>query len=249
MPESEDFPPSGLHLPADDPAAPAVDALRAMASQGSVQASAELTAFLDDPTVLGSGTTPSSRRDLVTVVRLPIRRAGRVAVAVGAALALAAIGGVAVAATGGTPDREPAQVQQDDPSDTSTTTESPETETSTTATDDQGEDQAEDQDGDDQGEDTDDADAEDAETATHTANPVASANHHDGKGKDDEHADVNGGGVVDHHSEHATAPHQSGDDDEQGEDEGDGQGEDHGSGHGDHQGDDEGDDGGSHGDD
>ena len=244
MPESEEFPPTGLHLPADDPAAPAVDALRAMASTGSVTASPELAAFLDDPTVLGSGTTPSSRRDLVKVVRLPIRRAGRVAVAVGAALALAAIGGVAVAATGGTPDREPAQVQQDDPSETTTTT-SPETETSTTSADD---DQGEDQDGDDQGEDTQDEDSDEAQTATHTANPVASANHHDGKGKDDEHADVNGGGVVDHHSEHSTGAHQSGDDDEQGEDQ-DEQGEDHGSGHGDEQGDDEGDHGGSHDDD
>ncbi|GAA2159046.1 hypothetical protein [Pedococcus bigeumensis] len=203
MPEPEDSTPSGLRLPADDPAAPAVEALRAMASHGPVEASPELAAFLDDPAVAGSGATPSSRRDLVTVVRLPIRRAGRVAVAVGAALALAAIGGVAVAATGGSPDRAPAQVQQDDSSDTTTTTTEPtetETETATTAPDDS---ESADQDGDDQGEDAQDGDTGETQAATHTANPTAAANHHDGKGSDDEHADVHGGGTVDHRAEHS----------------------------------------------
>lgn len=246
MPEPEDLAPHGLHLPDGDPAAPAVEALRAMAAQGPVAASAELAAFLDAPTGQGLGTTSPSttsphRSDLVTVVRLPLRRAGRVAVAVGAALALAAIGGVAVAATGGTPDREPAQVQQDDPSDTTTTTTSTETETSTTATDDdQGDDQGDEQ-GQDQGDDQ--GDAGPTTTATHTANPVASANHHDGKGSDDEHADVNGGGVVDHHKEHSTAAHPTGGDD-QSDDQSDDQGEDQG---GDDQGGDHGDGGSSHG--
>jgi hypothetical protein len=216
MPEPEDLVPRGLHLPADDPAAAAVEALRALASQGPVQASVELAAFLEDPAAQGSGATPHQRSSLVTVVRLPLRRAGRVAVAVGAALTLAAIGGVAVAATGGTPDREPAQVQQDDPSDTTTTTESTETETESTETE------------------TATAQPEESEAAgedgaTHTANPVASANHHDGVGSDDEHADVNGGGEVDHRAEHSPTAHPtSGDDadendDEQGEDQ---QGED-----------------------
>lgn len=216
MPEPDDFTPSGLHLPASDPAASTVEALRAMASHGPVEASAELAAFFEDPAGQGQGTTPHSRSDLVTVVRLPIRRAGRVAVAVGAALALAALGGAAVAATGGGQDREPAQVQQDDPSDTTTTTESTETETESTETE------------------TATAEPEESEAAgedgaTHTANPVASANHHDGVGSDDEHADVNGGGEVDHRAEHSPTAHPtSGDDadendDEQGEDQ---QGED-----------------------
>src|SRR6476620_4835421 len=134
MPEPEDPTPRGLHLPADDPAAAAVESLRAMASAGPVAASAELVAFLEDPAVQGSGTIPHQRSSLVTVVRLPIRRAGRVAVAVGAALALAAIGGGALAATGVTPYRAPSQVQQDDPSDFSfTDTETTETETETEA--------------------------------------------------------------------------------------------------------------------
>ena len=231
MPEPEDTTPSGLQLPAGDPAAPAVEALRALAAHGPVAASAELAAFFDDPAGQGSGTIPHHRSDLVTVVRLPLRRAGRVAVAVGAALALAALGGVAVAATGGAPDREPAQVQQDDPSDTTTTT-STDTETSSTATDD---DQGEDQDGDAQGEDQDGDEAADA--ATHTANPVASANHHDGVGSDDEHADVNGGGEIDHRAEHSPTAHPTkgdhADDDDQGEDDDDQgddqQGEDSGS--------------------
>src|SRR5690348_8100463 len=121
MPEPEDITHPGLALPASDPAASAVEALRAMASHGPVAVSPELAAFFDDPAGQGPGATPHSRSDLVTVVRLPIRRAGRVAVAVGAALALATIGGVAVAATGGSQDRQPAQVQQDEPSDTTTT--------------------------------------------------------------------------------------------------------------------------------
>ena len=201
MPEPEDLTPRGLHLPDSDPAAPAVEALRAMASDGPVQASAELAAFLDEPVFHGSGSTPYDRSDLVTVVRLPLRRAGRVAVAVGAALALAAIGGVAVAATGGAPDRGPAQVQQDDPSDTTTST-STETETESTETETA---TAEPEDS-----ETTEADADedaDEDAATHTANPTASANHHDGKGSDDEHADVNGGGEIDHRAEHSPTAH------------------------------------------
>ena len=231
MPEPEDLTPRGLHVPASDPAAPAVEALRVLASQGPVAASAELAAFLDEPAGQGLGTTSPQRSDLVTVVRLPIRRAGRVAVAVGAALALAAIGGVAVAATGGAPDREPAQVQQDDPSDTTTSTstetetEAPETEAPETEAP--------------ETEDTSD-ESTDEDAATHTANPTASANHHDGQGSDDEHADVNGGGEIDHRAEHSPTAHPTGGDDadEQGDDEGDDQGDD--------QGEDQGDEGSSH---
>jgi hypothetical protein len=206
MPEPEDSTPSGLHLPASDPAAAAVEALRAMASDGPVEASAELMAFFDDPAVAGQGATPHPRSDLVTVVRLPIRRAGRVAVAVGAALALAAIGGVAVAATGGAPDRGPAQVQQDDTSDTTTTSSSTETESTETES-------TEPESTEPESTETETATAgpEDSQDAgTHTANPTASANHHDGKGSDDEHADVNGGGVVDHRAEHSPTAHPTG---------------------------------------
>lgn len=227
MPEPEATAPSGLQLPAGDPAAPAVEALRAMAAHGPVAASPELAAFFDDPTGQGSGTIPHPRSDLVTVVRLPLRRAGRVAVAVGAALALAALGGVAVAATGGASDREPAQVQLDDPSDTTTSTETTSTETETAEPEESETTEAE----------SDDAEevADDAEDATHTANPVASANHHDGVGSDDEHADVNGGGEIDHRAEHSPTAHptkgdhadddadEDEDDDDQGEDQ---QGED-----------------------
>ena len=226
MPEPEDPTTSGLHLPASDPATPAVEALRALAARGPVEPSAALAAFFDDPAGQGLGTTPHPRSDRVTVVRLPFRRAGRVAVAVGAALALAALGGVAVAATGGGDDREPAQVQQDDPSDTTTTTEASETETSTAAPEDT---EGDDQDGDAQGEDAEDS-SDDAGTATHTPNATAFANHHDGVGSDDEHADVNGGGEVDHRAEHSPSAHPSkgGDDADQGgddqADEGDGDG-------------------------
>ena len=210
MPEPEDPAPSGLHLPASDPAASAVDSLRAMAAQQPVAASSELAAFLENPAGEGLGTSTPSRSDLVTVVRLPIRRVGRAAVAVGAAVALAALGGVAVAvaSTGGGQDREPAQVQQDDPSDTTTTTEATDTETTTA-------------------EDTDDtesateSDADETSSATHTANATASANHHDGVGADDEHADVNGGGEVDHRAEHSPTAHPTGagdDADDQGDD-------------------------------
>lgn len=209
MPEPEDTT-QGLHLPASDPAAAAVEALRALASQGPVEASAELAAFFDDPALQGPGATPHSRSDLVTVVRLPLRRAGRVAVAVGAALALAALGGVAVAATGGPQDRGPAQVQEDDPSETTTTSattepESTETESTETATA--------------EPEESDSAD-ESTSSGTHTANPTASANHHDGKGSDDQHADVNGGCEVDHRAEHSPTAHPTGGDngDDQGDD-------------------------------
>ena len=197
MPDPEDPAPSGLHLPASDPAAPAVEALRAMSAQEPVTASTELAAFLENPTGEGLGTSPPSRSDLVTVVRLPIRRVGRAAVAVGAAVALAALGGVAVAvaSTGGGQDREPAHVQQDDPSDTTTTTEATDTETTTA-----------------EPEGTDDTESEASETssATHTANATASANHHDGVGADDQHADVNGGGEVDHRAEHSPTAHPTG---------------------------------------
>ncbi len=226
MPEPEDPTPSGLHLPASDPAAPTVEALRALAGRGPVEPSAELAAFFDDPAGQGLGTTPHPRSDRVTVVRLPFRRAGRAAVAVGAALALAALGGVAVAATGGSDDREPAQVQQDDPSDTTTTTEASETETDTAATEGAEDTEGDDQDGDAQGEDA----SDDAGTATHTPNATAYANHHDGVGSDDEHADVNGGGSVDHRAEHSPSAHPSkgggGDDaDEGGDDQRDDQGD------------------------
>jgi hypothetical protein len=56
MPEPEDLDPRGLHLPDGDPAAPAVEALRALAAQGPVEASAELAAFLDAPWGQGLGT-------------------------------------------------------------------------------------------------------------------------------------------------------------------------------------------------
>ncbi|SDO63272.1 hypothetical protein SAMN04489867_0199 [Pedococcus dokdonensis] len=200
MPELEDPSTRGLHLPSGDPAAPAVESLRAMAAGGPVQPSAELVSFFDDPVAGASGADTQPRSDLVNVVRLPIRRAGRVAVAVGAALALAALGGVAVAATGGTPDRAPANVKQDDPSDTSSTSEAPETEAPETS------EPAEADDQDEQGDD----DTQESVEATHTANPTASANHHDGKGADDEHADVNGGGTVDHRAEHSPTAHPTG---------------------------------------
>jgi hypothetical protein len=237
MPEPEDLTPRGLHVPASDPAAPAVEALRALASQGPVAASAELAAFLDEPAGQGLGTTSPQRSDLVTVVRLPIRRAGGVAGAGGAALALAPIGGVAGAATGGAPDREPAQVQQDDPSDTTTTTEASETETSTAAPEHT---VGDDQDGDAQGEDAEDSgeDSGEAGAATHTPNATAYANHHDGVGSDDEHADVNGGGSVDHRAEHSPSAHPTkadgGDDADEGDDDsGDDQGDEAGDDSGD----------------
>lgn len=219
MPEPEDIASSGLQLAASDPAAPAVEALRAIASHGPVEASAELAAFFDDPSGQVSGDIPHPRSDLVTVVRLPIRRASRVAVAVGAALALAAVGGVAVAATGGGQDRGPAQVQQDDPSDTTTTS----TDTETTSTETETETATA------EPEESETTEAESDADATHTANPIASANHHDGVGSDDEHADVNGGGEIDHRAEHSPTAHPTSgdhadeddadeDDDDQGED-------------------------------
>ena len=214
MPEPEDSAPGGLHLPASDPAASAVEALRAMATPQSVEANAELAAFLEDPAGQGLGTTPHSRSDLVTVVRLPIRRVGRTAVAVGAALALATLGGVAVAATGGGQDREPAQVQQDDPSDTTTTTETTET-TGTTGTETTTAEPEETE-----SSDTESSDTAEASTAPHTANAAASANHHDGVGADDAHADVNGGGEVDHRAQHSPTAHPTGggDDSDQADD-------------------------------
>ncbi|MGN6244680.1 MAG: hypothetical protein ACTHQ3_13555 [Motilibacteraceae bacterium] len=39
-----------------------------------------------------------------------------------------------------------------------------------------------------------------------TPNPVAAANHHDGRGSDDQKADVHAGGPVDHRAEHSPAP-------------------------------------------
>src|SRR6478672_11985093 len=187
MPEPEDITPNGLDLPASDPAASAVEALRAMAAHRPVEVSPELAAFFDDPAGQGLGTTPHSRSDLVTVVRLPIRRAGRVAVAVGAALALATIGGVAVAATGGSQDRQPAQVQQDEPSDTTTTSRATETEPSETETE-PSETETEPSETETEPSETEAADPTETETAhptgTHTANPTAYANHHDGVGSD-----------------------------------------------------------------
>jgi hypothetical protein len=191
-------PRAGLHLPADDPAAPAVEALRAMAER-PVVASAELAGFLADPA--GAG-VPDPRSETVTVVRLPIRRAGRIAVATGAALAIAALGGVAVAASGGGQDQAPAVVQQDEPSDTTTTSSSTTSSSSTTEPSDT-----------ETSETTEPAEtgttepAETEGTGTHTPNATAYANHHDGVGEDDTHADVNGGGEVDHRAEHSpTAP-------------------------------------------
>ena len=209
MPEPEDPAPSELDLPASDPAASAVDALRAMASQRPVEVSAELAAFLEDPAGEGLGTSPHSRSDLVTVVRLPIRRVGRAAVAVGAAVALAALGGVAVAATGGGQDREPAHVQLDDPTDTTTTAGA--TDTATTTAEPEGTEDADDSESSEAGE----------SPATHTANATASANHHDGVGADDEHADVNGGGEVDHRAEHSPTAHPTGDGDDDADESGD----------------------------
>jgi hypothetical protein len=182
---------SGLSLPHGDPAAAAVEALRGLADSGPVAVSAELAEFLADPAGAVPGTSPDPRSDLVTVVRLPIRRASRVAVAAGAALAVAALGGAAVAAGGGAPERVPAQVQQDDPSETTTATETTSaepTETSSTTA----------------------PEESDEAAPARTANPTASANHHDGQGADDEHADVNGGGEVDHRAEHSPTAHPTG---------------------------------------
>ena len=221
MPEHPDptSPDEAVRLSADDPAAPAVEALRALA-EIPVAMGAELARFLEDP--VGSG-APEPRSNPVTVIRLPIRRAGRTAVAVGAALAFAAVGGVAVAASGGSQDRKPAVVQQDDPSDTTTTTTASETETTATEPT-----QTEPSESTETSETSDDAEGG-QDAPARTANPVASANHHDGQGADDEHADVNGGGEVDHRAEHSPTAHPTGG--AQGDDEdNDGQGQDAGRG-------------------
>jgi hypothetical protein len=205
MPEIHDTPGDELRLAGSDPAAPAVEALRALAARPAPEPGAELAAFLADPA--GSGESPEPRSGPVTVVRLRVRHAGRVAVAAGAALAIAALGGAALAATGGLHTDQTAQVQQDEPSDTSTT--SADDQTAATGTSDPGETEA------DESETTDtETEADTGETggtgAPAAPNATASANHHDGKGADDQHADVHGGGVVDHRAEHSPTTHPTG---------------------------------------
>jgi hypothetical protein len=203
MPESHESFDAELHLPGSDPAAPAVEALRAMAARPAPEPGAALAAFLADPAA--SGESPRPRRDPVTVVRIRARRAGRIAVAAGAALTLAALGGAALAATGGPSAEHTATVQQDEPSGTSTT--STDDETTSTETADTDTETAEPTES-----DTSEAthDAEAGAPTAHTANPTAAANHHDGKGADDTHADVNAGGVVDHRAEHSPTAHPTG---------------------------------------
>jgi len=185
MPESREPFDTELHLSGSDPAAPAVEALRAMAARPAPEPGAELAAFLADPAA--SGESPEPRRAPVTVVRIRARRLSRVAVAAGAALSLAALGGAALAATGGPSDEHTATVQQDEPSGTPTTTdETTSTETSAPT----------------ESETSEAADGE-AGSPTHTANPTAAANHQDGQGADDTHADVHAGGPVDHRAEHS----------------------------------------------
>jgi len=198
MPESREPFDAELHLPGSDPAAPAVEALRAMAARPAPEPGAALAAFLADPAA--SGESPEPRRDPVTVVRIRARRAGRIAVAAGAALTLAALGGAALAATGGPSSEHTATVQQDEPSGTTTTSTDDETTSTETAEPTESE--------------TSEADADEgtgtgAPTAR-TANPTAAANHQDGQGADDTHADVNGGGVVDHRAEHSPTAHPTG---------------------------------------
>jgi hypothetical protein len=188
MPESREPFDAELHLPGSDPAAPAVEALRAMAARPAPEPGAALAAFLADPS--GSGESPEPRRDPVTVVRIRARRAGRIAVSAGAALTLAALGGAALAATGGPSAEHTATVQQDEPSGTPTPSPDEETTSTETATSTESE-------------TSEAADDAEAGSPTHSANPTAAANHQDGVGEDDTHADVHGGGVVDHRAEHS----------------------------------------------
>lgn len=205
MPEDHDPFDDDLRPRTADPAAPAVDALRAMAARPAPEPTGALAAFLADPTA--EEASPRPRRHPVTIVRISARKAGRVAVAGGAALAIAALGGAALAATHGPSGEHTAQVQQDEPSDTTTSSDETQTsgasetestdETTTTSSDDESSSTG-----------SDDAGAEQDGTATaRTANPTAAANHADGQGADDEHADVNGGGVVDHRAERSPTAH------------------------------------------
>lgn len=194
-------------LDGHDPAADALREVSGLLHGRPPAASAELTAFLAQPDT----TTPSlkheqRRNSLMKVIHLKATRVRRAAAAAGAAVALATVGAAAMAATSYPVDTA---VVQADPSDTtSTTTEATESETTeaTEATESETAEAtetetAEPTETEAEPSEAPEADQSEAPEVTGTANPRAYANHHDGKGADDEHADVRGGGEVDHRAE------------------------------------------------
>lgn len=207
MSENHDEPRLFAELQPDDAATEALREVRGLVDARPPAPSAALAAFLARPdTHAASPNHEQSRNNSMKVIHLRASRIHRAAAAVGAAVALATVGAAAMAATGG-----PAAtsiMQEADPTGTETTTTADpsetttaeptetETETSTTTSPTETVEPTETA----EPTETDDGDDNDAAEPKpeKTANPQAYENHHDGKGADDEHADVRGGGSVDH---------------------------------------------------
>ena len=191
----------------------AADALREVAGlrrEQPPEPSPALAAFLVHPDMTAPSPNHEQRRTSpMKVIHLKATRIRRAAAAAGAAVALATVGAAAMAATS---DPVTTSVVQADPSDTSsTTTEATETETAEpTETEPIETVSAEPTDTETEAaeptETSEPSETEASAPAT-TVNPRAYANHHDGKGADDEHADVRGGGEVDHRAEHQGIEH------------------------------------------
>jgi hypothetical protein len=219
MPENHDVP-LGAGLPVGDPALEAVSAVHAL-SQGAAPApTPELAAFLASPELSDvTGHKLETGSQTMKIVHVRLSKASRAAVAATAAVGLAVLGTTAVAAAVG---QGPGvglvqKVVGDEP--VSTTQTSTATQSQTDDADDQDEATSQDDATETDATETDDAtetgDATDA--ATQTPNPQAFANHHDGVGADDEHADVRGGGSVDHHTKAPSTTPTGGSEDDEGD--------------------------------
>lgn len=226
MSENHDEPRLFAELQPNDAAAEALREVGGLVDARPPAPSAALAAFLASPdTRPASLKHEQSRNKSMKVIHLKASRIRRAAAAAGAAVALATVGAAAMAATGGPAatsvvqeaDPTSTETTTTDPSETTTTTEPTETETSTTTSPTETEEPTETAEPTETEEptetaeptETDDADAAEPKSEK-TANPRAYENHHDGKGADDEHADVRGGGSVDHRAD--KSGQQSGDD-------------------------------------
>ena len=218
-------------LPGHDRAADALRDVARLRREQPPAPSPALAAFMVRPDLADPSLNHEQRRtSLMKVIHLKAARIRRAAAAAGAAVALATVGAAAMAATS---DPVNTSVVQADPSDTTTTTEATDTET-TEATETETADPTETETSEPSETEAPETEAPETEApeteapkpAT-TVNPRAYANHHDGKGADDEHADVRGGGSVDHRAEHQGTKHgdhkgtQQGDDDTQEQEGGD----------------------------
>lgn len=228
MSENHDEPRLFAELQPDDAVAEALRDVGGLLDAHPPAASAALAAFMASPSShAASPNHELKRKQSMKVIHLKASRIRRAAAAAGAAVALATVGAAAMAATGGpaatsvVQDADPTGTETTtttDPSETTTTAEPTETETtSTTASPTETEEATETAEPTETVEPTETADPTETEDADQsepkaekTPNPRAYENHHDGKGADDEHADVRGGGSVDHRA--GKGSQQSGDD-------------------------------------